>query len=123
MTDRHMKQFTCWNQLLSLMFRQLSNRESLRDLIVTLDAHHSNVIIREWGGMFQDHPWLEPIKTETITSSRSTFTTWFTKQDRSASPIYSNLVETFLSLILQQLIYAALYYGGQSFESKKVVLK
>lgn len=36
-----MKHFTCWNQLHSLMFGQLSNRESPRDLIVALDAHHS----------------------------------------------------------------------------------
>ncbi|NPE26364.1 IS4 family transposase, partial [Prevotella sp. PCHR] len=39
--NRYVKHFTCWNQLLSLMFGQLSNRESLRDLIVALDAHHS----------------------------------------------------------------------------------
>ena len=39
--DKYVKHFTCWNQLLSLMFGQLSNRESLRDLIVALDAHHS----------------------------------------------------------------------------------
>ena len=39
--NRYIKHFTCWNQLLSLMFRQLSNRESLRDLIIALDAHHS----------------------------------------------------------------------------------
>jgi hypothetical protein len=39
--NRYIKHFTCWNQLLSLMFGQLSNRESLRDLIVALDAHHS----------------------------------------------------------------------------------
>lgn len=39
--DRYVKHFTCWNQLLALMFGQLSNRESLRDLTVALDAHHS----------------------------------------------------------------------------------
>lgn len=39
--DRYVKHFTCWNQLLALMFGQLSNRESLRDLIVALDAHKS----------------------------------------------------------------------------------
>ncbi len=39
--DKYVKHLTCWNQLLSLMFRQLSNRESLRDLIVALDDHHS----------------------------------------------------------------------------------
>ena len=39
--DNYVKHFTCWNQLLALMFGQLSNRESLRDLIVALEAHHS----------------------------------------------------------------------------------
>ncbi|MDR3058934.1 MAG: IS4 family transposase [Prevotella sp.] len=39
--DKYVKHFTCWNQLLTLMFGQLSNRESLRDLIIALDAHHS----------------------------------------------------------------------------------
>lgn len=39
--DHYVKHFTCWNQLLALMFGQLSNRESLRDLVVALDAHHS----------------------------------------------------------------------------------
>ncbi|MBB3186134.1 IS4 family transposase [Microbacter margulisiae] len=39
--DKNVTHFKCWNQLLALMFGQLSNRESLRDLIVALDAHHS----------------------------------------------------------------------------------
>ncbi|MEC4113404.1 IS4 family transposase [Myroides pelagicus] len=39
--DKYVKHFTCWNQLLALMFGQLSNRESLRDLINALDAHYS----------------------------------------------------------------------------------
>lgn len=39
--DKYVKHFTCWNQLLALMFGQLSNRESLRDLVVALDAHRS----------------------------------------------------------------------------------
>ena len=39
--NKYVKHFTCWNQLLALMFGQLSNRESLRDLVVALDAHHS----------------------------------------------------------------------------------
>lgn len=37
--DKYVKHFTCWNQLLCLMFGQLSNRVSLRDLIVALEAH------------------------------------------------------------------------------------
>ena len=38
--NRYVKHFTCWNQLLTLMFGQLSNRESLRDLIIAIEAHH-----------------------------------------------------------------------------------
>lgn len=37
--DHYVKHFTCWNQLLTLMFGQLCNRASLRDLIVALQAH------------------------------------------------------------------------------------
>lgn len=33
------RHFTCWNQMLCMMFGQLSNRESLRDLILTINAH------------------------------------------------------------------------------------
>ena len=39
--NRHVKHLTCWNQLLALMFGQLGNRESLRDVIVALEAHRS----------------------------------------------------------------------------------
>ena len=38
--NRYVKHFTCWNQLLTLMFGQLSNRESMRDLIIAIEAHH-----------------------------------------------------------------------------------
>ena len=37
--DKYVKFFSCWNQLLTLMFGQFSNRESLRDLIVAINAH------------------------------------------------------------------------------------
>jgi len=39
--DKYVKHFTCWNQLLAMMFGQLSNRESLRDLVIALEAHRS----------------------------------------------------------------------------------
>lgn len=38
-----MKHFTCWNQLLAMKFGQLSNRESLRDLIVAFVAHRAKL--------------------------------------------------------------------------------
>ena len=37
--NRYIKSFSCWNQLLVMMFGQLSNRAGLRDLIVALEAH------------------------------------------------------------------------------------
>ena len=39
--NRYVKHLTCWDQLLALMFGQLCNRESLRDVIVALEAHRS----------------------------------------------------------------------------------
>ena len=39
--NKYVKHLTCWNQLLALMFGQLGNRESLRDVIVALEAHRS----------------------------------------------------------------------------------
>ncbi len=39
--DKYVKQFTCWNQLAVLMFGQLSNRESLRDLVLATQVHAS----------------------------------------------------------------------------------
>ena len=37
--NKYVKHFTCWNQLLCMVFGQLTNRNSLRDLIVILEAH------------------------------------------------------------------------------------
>ena len=37
--NKYVKHFTCWNQLLCMIFGQLTNRDSLRDLIVAINAH------------------------------------------------------------------------------------
>jgi len=37
--DKYVKHFSCWNQLLVIMFGQLSNRNSFRDLTSTISAH------------------------------------------------------------------------------------
>ena len=39
--NKYVKHFTCWNQLLCMIFGQLTNRDSLRDLMVALDTHSS----------------------------------------------------------------------------------
>lgn len=37
------RHFTCWNQMMAMMLGQLSNRESLRDLVLTINAHPSKL--------------------------------------------------------------------------------
>lgn len=37
--NKYAKHFKCWNQLLSMMFGQITSRESLRDLILSINAH------------------------------------------------------------------------------------
>lgn len=46
--NRYVKHFTCWNQLLAMMFGQLSNRESLRDLFFKWLKQHLK-IKKFWG--------------------------------------------------------------------------
>jgi hypothetical protein len=41
--NKSIKHFSCWNQLLCMIFGQLSYRESLRDLIIVIEAHQSKV--------------------------------------------------------------------------------
>ena len=41
--DRYIKSFTCWNQMLTMMFGQLCNRDGLRDLVMALEAHHGKL--------------------------------------------------------------------------------
>lgn len=39
--DRYIKHFSCWNQLLTMVFGQLTGRDSLRDLMVSIEPHKS----------------------------------------------------------------------------------
>lgn len=43
--NKYVKKFTCWNHLLVMIFAQLTHRESLRDLIATLNAHKTKVFV------------------------------------------------------------------------------
>ena len=38
--DKKVRHFSCWNQMLCMVFGQLTNRDSLRDLIVAIEAHN-----------------------------------------------------------------------------------
>ncbi len=39
--DKYIKHFSCWNQLLAMVFGQLTGRDSLRDLMVSIEPHKS----------------------------------------------------------------------------------
>jgi hypothetical protein len=37
--DKYVRHFSCWNQLLSMIFGQLTGRDSLRDLMISIEPH------------------------------------------------------------------------------------
>ena len=37
--DKRVRHFSCWNQLLCMIFGQLTGRDSLRDLLVSIEPH------------------------------------------------------------------------------------
>jgi hypothetical protein len=39
--NRYVKTFTCWNQMLCMVFGQLTGRDSMRDLLLSIEAHKS----------------------------------------------------------------------------------
>jgi hypothetical protein len=42
--NKYVRHFSCWNQLLTMIFGQLTNTDSLRDLVLTLEVHNIKVI-------------------------------------------------------------------------------
>jgi hypothetical protein len=39
--NKFVRSFTCWNQLLCMLFGQLTSRDSMRDLMLSLEAHQT----------------------------------------------------------------------------------
>src|SRR5512133_1709171 len=37
--DKYIRHFSCWNQMLCMIFGQLTGRDSLRDLMISLEPH------------------------------------------------------------------------------------
>lgn len=58
--DSYIKVFSCWNQLKVLMFGQLSRRESLRDLIVAVEAHSGKAKFLGFGDSVTRSTWQKP---------------------------------------------------------------
>ena len=121
--DQYVKHFTCWNQLLALMFGQLSNRESLRDLIVALEAHHSKCYHLGMGKNVSKSSLARANQDRDYHIFEEYATTWLAKHDKSVLIIFSNLAVTFMLSIRQLLTCAFLSFGGQNSAKRKVVSK
>ena len=89
--DKYVKHLTCWNKFLAMMFGQLVDRESLRDLIVALDAHRSKCYHLGMGKNNRDHHSLVQIKIETIAYLRSSPSISLERQERDAIMTSLNL--------------------------------
>ncbi len=122
--NRYVKHFTCWNQMLAMMFGQLSNRESLRDLVVAFEAHRAK----------QYHLGLgrEPIaKTTLATANQKSdyrifedFAFYMMKGPaRSGQPTSLISPGRSMRLIQQRFHYVLRHSLGQSFERRKEVSK
>ena len=121
--NRYVKHFTCWNQLLTLMFGQLSNRESLRDLIVALEAHHSKCYHLGMGKNVLKSSLAKANQDRDYHTLKNTHTTWLVKHDKSVLIIFSNLVVTFMLSIRQLLTCVFQSFGGLNSARRKRVSK
>ena len=101
--DKYVKHFTCWNQLLCLMFGQLSNRASLRDLIVALEAHRGKLYHLGLGKNVSKTNLAKSNQERDyrIFELRSTRTFLLMKLNASVLPTFSNSVVTSMPLTPQ----------------------
>jgi hypothetical protein len=64
--NKHIRSFTCWNQMHCMVFGQLTARDSMRDLILSLEAHQSKYYHLGFG-----RPILAGIKLHTLYDLKS----------------------------------------------------
>lgn len=97
--DRGVRRLSCWEQFLALIFAQLTHRESLRDLEVSLNAH---------GRQLYHCGFRSPAKRSTLADANETrdwqiyseFAQWLIQQAR---PLYGDVD---LGLNLEGTLYA-----------------
>ena len=121
--NRYVKHFTCWSQLLAMMFGQLSNRESLRDLIVALEAHQ--------GKRYHLGLGREPIAKTTLASANQNrdyrifedFAFYMMKEACEKRSTHILDIPGRKRLIPLRFLYVWLYSLGRSSVRKKVELR
>ena len=96
--NRYVKQFTCWNQLCVLMFGQLSNRESQRDLVLATQVHASKAYHLGLGKSATKSNHQKLTRTGTIIPSRRLHIGWSPKHTDAGQWRYSNLEGMYMRL-------------------------
>ena len=103
---KYVKHFICWNQLLALTFGQFSNRESLRNLIVAFEAHHSKCY-HLWMGKNVSKSSLARENQDRDYHIFEEYAYYLVNEVRkSGLLIFSKLVVTLMLFIRRQLIIA-----------------
>jgi hypothetical protein len=82
--DHSVRHFTCWNQLMCMMYGQLSSRESLRDLVLTVNAHAQKAYHLGSEKVFLKRIWQEQMRTEIGAYTKSLPIISLQKQERYA---------------------------------------
>lgn len=117
--DKYIKSYTCWNQLLTMMFGQLSNRESLRDLIVAMEAH-AEKLYHLGIGKSVTRSNLSKANEQRNYRIFEEYATFMIADTASVESIkYSNLTVMFMHLTLQRLICACQCLSGLNFANIK----
>ena len=122
--NRYVKQFTCRNQQLAMMFWQLNNRVSLCDLIVAFEAHRAK----------QFHLGLgrNPIAKATLAYANQNrdyrifedFAFYMMKKPaRSGRPTSLTFPERNMRLVQQRFRYVLHHSHGRSSEERKEASK
>ena len=107
--DKYIKSYTCWNQLLTMMFGQLSNRESLRDLIVAMEAHAGKLY----------HLGIGKSVTRSNLSKANEQRDCRIFEEYATSIGFSSLTVMLTLLTLPRLTYACQFLNGPNFANIK----
>ena len=115
--NKYVKHFTSWNQLLTMMFGQLSNRESLRDLIVAFEAHRS----KQYQGVSsqQRRHSHQLTRIATVESSKILPIIWLRNHVPKAPKRYSVLMVMCTPLTPQRQTSVLKFSSGPGSESTK----
>jgi hypothetical protein len=68
---KHVRSFTCWNQMLCMVFGQLTSRDNMRDLMLSIEAHQPKYYHLDFGTTLLVEILEEPTKGAITKSSKS----------------------------------------------------